>query len=391
MGRRTRVYKRQELYELVWSRPMYQAAKHYGVSDVSLRKTCLKLAVPLPDRGHWSRIAAGHEIVRPALPASNGLTELHVDWWEDETAAALVPSERASDQSRAASENAIEVPQKLTKPHPLVAHTSKRLSGLRATDGVLPQLGGCLSVAVSPENVQRALRIMDALIKALDTSGHRVVVEDVPVHNDRWRPPETRCATFVCLDGEKIEFALTEPVNLVPLPPSLTDKERRSRAPDKVGRPRLPSGNLCLTIREGATHRHWRDRTHRKLESFLPEFIAHLYIVADWLKQARAAVAERQRREEEARQQRIRQAERAAEEERRIEDLHARLECWRLARDLRAYAADIRATVCMSNAEVGRNDEVARHLELAVTYAARIDPLTTLRRELAEGANQPTE
>src|SRR5262245_31487816 len=101
MGRRTRIYLRQELYELVWAQPMYQAAKQYGVSDVALRKMCRKLDVPVPDRGHWNRIAAGHEIVRPALPASNKPSELRVDWWEDETVG-LVPREAAHERARAA-------------------------------------------------------------------------------------------------------------------------------------------------------------------------------------------------------------------------------------------------------------------------------------------------
>lgn len=78
---------------------MYLAAKHYGVSDVALRKMCLQLDVPVPRRGHWNRVAAGHEIMRPTLPASSK-TESRVDRWENE-AVGLVASEEAHERSRA--------------------------------------------------------------------------------------------------------------------------------------------------------------------------------------------------------------------------------------------------------------------------------------------------
>ncbi len=46
---------REELYELVWSTPMVNASRRYGLSDNGLRKICRKLQVPTPPRGHWAR------------------------------------------------------------------------------------------------------------------------------------------------------------------------------------------------------------------------------------------------------------------------------------------------------------------------------------------------
>lgn len=42
-----------KLKKLVWQKPLVHAAKEIGVSDVALKKHCLKLAVELPPRGHW--------------------------------------------------------------------------------------------------------------------------------------------------------------------------------------------------------------------------------------------------------------------------------------------------------------------------------------------------
>ena len=46
---------RKALEKLVWAKPMIHAAKEIGVSDVALRKHCLKLGIELPKTGHWLR------------------------------------------------------------------------------------------------------------------------------------------------------------------------------------------------------------------------------------------------------------------------------------------------------------------------------------------------
>ena len=57
-------YDREELYEKVWEKPMLKVAEEYGVSSVGLGKTCRKLCVPVPGRGHWAKLAHGHQGVR---------------------------------------------------------------------------------------------------------------------------------------------------------------------------------------------------------------------------------------------------------------------------------------------------------------------------------------
>ena len=47
--------EKKTLEKLVWQKPIIHAAKDVGVSDVMLRKHCVKLGIPLPTRGHWIR------------------------------------------------------------------------------------------------------------------------------------------------------------------------------------------------------------------------------------------------------------------------------------------------------------------------------------------------
>ena len=52
-------YDRVALYEQVWSRPVQDVAKTYGISGVRLGKVCRTLQVPVPPRGYWARMRSG--------------------------------------------------------------------------------------------------------------------------------------------------------------------------------------------------------------------------------------------------------------------------------------------------------------------------------------------
>jgi hypothetical protein len=52
---------RQTLHDLVWSKPMSELAKDFGMSDVGLAKRCRAVDVPIPYRGYWARKAAGQD------------------------------------------------------------------------------------------------------------------------------------------------------------------------------------------------------------------------------------------------------------------------------------------------------------------------------------------
>lgn len=65
----TETWNRQELYEKVSRFPLRKLAAEYRISDVGLAKVCRKLDIPLPGLGHWTKIAYGHAILRPPLPA----------------------------------------------------------------------------------------------------------------------------------------------------------------------------------------------------------------------------------------------------------------------------------------------------------------------------------
>ena len=68
-------FEREKLYEEVWQKPVSEVAKSYRVSGVYLGQVCRALRVPVPPRGHWARLRAGHRTHRPPMrPLPKSLT-----------------------------------------------------------------------------------------------------------------------------------------------------------------------------------------------------------------------------------------------------------------------------------------------------------------------------
>lgn len=61
-------FTRKELFELVWSEPIRDIAKRLEISDVGLAKACRNADVPVPPRGFWNKQKAGHRVVKADLP-----------------------------------------------------------------------------------------------------------------------------------------------------------------------------------------------------------------------------------------------------------------------------------------------------------------------------------
>jgi hypothetical protein len=58
----TILFEREVLYEEIWSAPVLQVAKRYGISDVGLAKICKKMKIPKPPRGYWAKRSYGVEM-----------------------------------------------------------------------------------------------------------------------------------------------------------------------------------------------------------------------------------------------------------------------------------------------------------------------------------------
>jgi integrase len=70
--RREYYFRREDLFKLVWTAPIAVIAVRIGVSNVGLAKACRKAQIPLPGRGHWTRVSTGQSLSPPELSPTGG-------------------------------------------------------------------------------------------------------------------------------------------------------------------------------------------------------------------------------------------------------------------------------------------------------------------------------
>lgn len=381
------VYRRSELYEAVWKEPVRDVAARYGVSGVALGKICRKLKVPLPGRGHWARVRVGQAIRTPPLPSL-----------PDGAADSIVrerfrtPNPAIARPQPVPNGPPIVVAATLHNPHGLVSTTSKLLRGRKAQDGLVRcRTQECLDIAVAPASVGRALRLMNALIRALEKAGLRVEVTRPLTWEERSRTDHAELpdnVTRVLVSGEWIEFGITERRTVtrpVPEPPS-TLRGRELEVWLSRNEPRrqlVPNGLLDLSMKNGQSmglRTQWNDGKHQRLEDCLGHFVAHLDPLAAAIKRRREEweQARREQQEEEAR--RFERERRRREEMERVRVFQEELDRWRLARDVREYIAEVRALSGTVRDDSGGLHLLEDRLTWAEAFAERIDPLTEVRR-----------
>ena len=361
-------YDRDVLYEQVWAEPLRDLAKRYGVSDVALAKACRRLSVPLPGRGYWAkRRGGGRTPPRPPLPEAPGPKRVPV--------AGALQGPLAREEEKVPVPQ-VRVPEDLRRPHKLVVAARAALAEERSFSRLSScAWKGCLDISVSRTQRQRALRIMDALVKYLEASG--VGVEVSRERTDRYGSEQRTFVTEAIVGGERVGFALREKQRMHKEPPSPRDAAR-GWPWDRPTVSYLPSGTLELSLtspRLEGIRRNWSDGKRQRLEDVLGEFVVGLDPAASRLRELRAEDARRQQAQLEAELRRAEEAERRRLEEARIARLIGEAAAWSRAAELRAYAeAGLR--LLDERGGEGEADEARRaDLEWLLGYADRIDPL----------------
>lgn len=230
MSWETLILRRDELYKAVWSEPVLQVAQRYGISNVALAKICRKLDVPRPGRGYWARRSAGQEVEPIALPTlKQGEPSQHrVRRWCAPAAETTAPATLKELQARVSEQGErIAVPEHLVAPHRLIRLSLPLLGkSKRPIDQILEERA-CLNIRVSPATLDRALRIMDALLKALESHGFEpMVMEPERLHcrGDYERRENVSSKTGVRIGEHFVEFALRENDDIIKIPRSASKR-----------------------------------------------------------------------------------------------------------------------------------------------------------------------
>lgn len=288
-------YDREQLLDEVWAEPVLVVAPRYGLSDVGLKKLCMRLQVPTPARGHWAKVKSGRGIPpKPHLKPYKGNpryllkpVKAHRPCPEEpELVDERLTTVIAYEQEPA---HLIKVSTRGTRWHPLVAATRDAFQATYKDNRGLPLPGGKgLNIAVSPEQRPRALRIANALVRALEKRGYSLVPGEH--HLD------------VQMFGVCLSLSIFEATKRSDYVPSDAERAEKARG-EWVYWPRYrytPSGRL--EIRSGGGYGgSVKDGTHQVVEEQLNKLII-------WM--AKRALSIVQFREECARAEELKQAQR---------------------------------------------------------------------------------
>lgn len=344
---------REQLYEQVWSKPMIKLAKEYGLSNNGLRKICRKFDIPIPQSGYWQKLQFGKPVKKAPLPPYKGEDKIEIqerikvfggdkDSLPPEIAAEYLP------------ENQIKVQDRLVNPHPLIKNTQKtmREGGWQSEGWVFSGDEG-FNIRVTRKSLNRTLRILDALIKALDERKLEVFIKE--------------SKTYVRIFEETIEFRLYE------LEERVKKEKKEAYGADYE---LIPTGRLMLSI-EGVwdIRSRWKDGDKQKLEEMLNDFIIGLYRAAfkdrEWRIKREKEAAEREEKqrklEELRRQQEI--------ELKKFQALEGDAGNWQRSQIIKSFIEAKKFDYLQKNGEIEAGSDFENWLKWANQKASLLNPL----------------
>jgi hypothetical protein len=369
--------KRNELYKKVWETPIWKLAKDYGLSDSGLKKICKKLNVPTPPRGYWAKLQNGYKVTQLPLPkkrpndpdiytinknlASENFTQ------DEELEQNYLPD--GIDLSKP-----INVSEKLSSPHPFVKEIRSLSTNSKPDEyGLIRPLGKkYLGFRTSPENLGRALRVFDRILKWFADNGYEFIINEKSYSYDSE-------AYFLIYD-EKIQIQIYERANRSDHVPTKKELERGIYWIPKWDY--MPCGKLSLIINDwgyNGIRKKWTDTQTNSIEEMLNKFISSMFKIA-YLKKQRTMQREEEKRLWQLEQERRAEEKRLREiEKQKLLDLKKQAEQWESARKLRKYIKAVQSRA----SQMELSPELIQAFEARVSWANKhADSLDPLKREI---------
>lgn len=182
---------RDELYRLVWSKPMIKIAEQFEVSGSYLARVCTLLNVPRPARGYWAKLAVGKAPSQIPLPIPRPGDPLH---WSKEGEVVTSPKPKAPQRRQ--REKKVRIPR--NQIHGLVRGARVHFESGRAVEEgayLKPYKKLLVDVTASKACLEKALNLANDLFNALECVGHRVVLAPADAHFGRTQIEEREVAT----------------------------------------------------------------------------------------------------------------------------------------------------------------------------------------------------
>lgn len=365
---------REDLYKRVWTEPVRKLAAQYGISDVGLSKICKKLNVPKPPRGYWAMIASGKQPPQAPLPKLRyGQSSKYVL----QVSTAKQQARKESDEARnliiatEKSENLITVPKRFADIHPLVAEMREGFAKEKpGENGLIRPLGKFYcDMRVAPGNVSRALRILDTVMKELESRDFEIVIK-------KDKAPSARFVMF----GEELEIFIHEKVRRTDH--VLTEIEKKKQKKGYwYSQPRwdyIPTGKLSIGVNAWGLYdirKKWSDTKYRIIEDILNEIIIGVIRAADFLRRRSIEREEEQRRREEEYRRKEEERKRIELEKAKLQELENQAYLWAKSEQLRAYIEAVEESASVRDLDGDDIKQLDEWLEWARDHADSLNPI----------------
>ena len=302
---------REELFQKVWAQPVSIVAKEYQITDNALRKRCIHLNVPIPERGYWAKLRAGKPVNRPQLPPlelpklqkphTGDRRKLHLDSpalqfmkkldREEILTLASILRVGSPNSQMLDSVRQLEIKcREWSNPKPPDTYNGYYIPR-RIPSGDPPYLAD----TISPKSYARAFHLIDALLRAL--LPYEGLMQLGFNHSLRVNGED------VCISITEEKDSIIHEVTHAERLEMLEYEEARSKG-RYASKPRIPkydhpwSGRLKIVIQERFS---FEDCKAYVLEDRIGEILITLFEASNILRLQRIAVAEKYQREVEAR------------------------------------------------------------------------------------------
>lgn len=364
-------FTRQQLYELVWSKPLTTLEKEYQISANDFRSACTKFHIPLPKSGYWTKVQFGLEVIQELLPHNPEVEQDIViqkkEQKKKQKEIAIFPiAEKGSQKESISPDNGQPeipvVPERLTNPDPMIELTKKILTQRQSQNWesyITADMDKVLNIRVSSTLLPRALRLMDTILKTLRSHGYKIRIE----HRK----------TLLSIGETEMEISLRE-------------KQKRELIKGKYSWQTAeyhPSGLLVFQARISYSATEWADGKI-SLENQLSKLITGIKSKAqkqqEYMQELRAywKIRDEEKRIEDEKKKRI------SDELKAFQELMKDVERYRQAKVMREYADELERTITQGHT----SEEIVKRIEWIRNKADWYDPFINAPDKLLEGFNK---
>lgn len=164
---------REELYQLVWSKPMTKVAEQFGVSGSYMTRVCTMLNVPRPGVGYWAKLA--FDKAPPPIPLPEARPGDTLFWSQD----GQLPPPQKPQAPRRARKKPVYATAPKDATHEMIRGAKAHFEHTRSSYDRLylkPYKRLLVDIISSATCLDKALGFANDLFNALEARAHRVTL-----------------------------------------------------------------------------------------------------------------------------------------------------------------------------------------------------------------------